>query len=47
LCLVVVPSIYDLWQDPQERYDIVMNNYTESTWTMPVIGQAIKEIMQS
>ena len=43
----VVPSVYDLWQDPQERYDIFMNNYVESTWTMPVFGQAIKEVMQS
>jgi arylsulfatase A-like enzyme len=22
-----VPKIFDLWQDPQERYDIFMNNY--------------------
>jgi arylsulfatase len=22
------------WQDPQERYDIFMNNFTEHTWTM-------------
>jgi len=21
-----VPQLFDLWQDPQERYDIVMNN---------------------
>jgi hypothetical protein len=27
-------KIFDLWQDPQERYDIFMNNYTERTWTM-------------
>ena len=43
----IVPSVYDLWQDPQERYDIFMNNYTESTWTMPIFGQAVKEIMQT
>jgi arylsulfatase len=43
----VVPSVYGLWQDPQERYDIFMNNYTETTWTMPVFGNAIKEIMKS
>ena len=27
------PQVFDLWQDPQERYDIFMNNYTERTWT--------------
>ena len=27
-----VPQIFDLWQDPQERYDIFMNSYTEHTW---------------
>ncbi len=24
----------DLWQDPQERYDIFMTNFTESTWAL-------------
>ena len=32
--VATVPQIFDLWQDPQERYDIFMNNYTERTWTM-------------
>ena len=27
--VATVPQIFDLWQDPQERYDIFMNNYTE------------------
>jgi len=43
----IVPQIFDLWQDPQERYDIFMNNYTERTWTMVTFGEAIKTIMQS
>lgn len=29
--VATVPQIFDLWQDPQERYDIFMNNYTEHT----------------
>ena len=45
--IAIVPQIFDLWADPQERYDIFMNNFTETTWTMPMFGQAIKEIMQS
>jgi arylsulfatase len=43
--VATVPQIFDLWQDPQERYDIFMNNYTERTWTMVPIGGAIKELM--
>jgi len=43
----IVPQVFDLWQDPQERYDIFMNNYTERTWTMVTFGEAIKTLMQS
>ena len=32
--VATVPQIFDLWPDPQERYDIFMNNYTEHTWTL-------------
>jgi arylsulfatase len=26
-----VPQVFDLWADPQERYDLFMNNFTERT----------------
>jgi len=42
-----VPQIFDLWQDPQERYDIFMNNYTERTWTLVTINQAVQEKMKT
>jgi hypothetical protein len=29
--VATVPQVFDLWQDPQERYDVFMNNYTERT----------------
>ncbi len=45
--VATVPQIFNLLDDPQERYDIFMNNYTESTWTMVPISAAIKELMQS
>jgi arylsulfatase A-like enzyme len=45
--VATVPQIFDLWQDPQERYDIFMNNYTEHTWTLVTINAAIKELMQT
>jgi arylsulfatase len=45
--VAMVPQVFDLWQDPQERYDIFMNNYTERTWTLVTINGAIKELMQT
>ncbi len=45
--VATVPQIFDLWQDPQERYDIFMNNYTERTWTLVTINQAVKEKMKT
>ena len=45
--VATVPQVFDLWQDPQERYDIFMNNYTERTWTMVTISQAIEEKMKT
>jgi arylsulfatase A-like enzyme len=45
--VATVPQIFDLWQDPQERYDIFMNNYTEHTWTLVTFNADIKELMQS
>jgi arylsulfatase A-like enzyme len=45
--VATVPQVFDLWQDPQERYDIFMNNYTERTWTMVTISEAIKALMKT
>lgn len=40
-----VPALYDLWQDPQERYDLFMNSFTEKTWTMPIFSDAMQKLM--
>jgi arylsulfatase len=45
--VATVPQVFDLWQDPQERDDIFMNNYTEHTWTLVTINNAIKELMKT
>ena len=45
--VATVPQVFDLWQDPQERYDIFMNNYTERTWSMVTITEAIKKLMKT
>jgi len=45
--VATVPQVFDLWQDPQERYDIFMNNYTERTWMMVPISQSIEKLMKT
>ena len=45
--VATVPQVFDLWQDPQERYDIFMNNYTERTWTLVTISEAINKKMKT
>ena len=45
--VATVPQVFDLWQDPQERYDLFMNNFTERTWTMVTISGAIKDLMKT
>ncbi len=45
--VATVPQIFDLWQDPQERYDIFMNNYTERTWTLVTFNESINALMKT
>jgi arylsulfatase A-like enzyme len=43
----VAPQIFDLLADPQERYDIFMTTYTESTWTLAIANELVKKKMES
>jgi hypothetical protein len=45
--VATIPQVFDLWQDPQERYDIFMTNWTEHTWTLVTISDEIKKLMQT
>lgn len=45
--VATVPQVFDLWADPQERYDIFMNNFTERTWILVSINAEIKKLMQT
>jgi arylsulfatase len=45
--VATVPQVFDLWQDPQERYDVFMTNWTEHTWTLVTFNDAVKELMKS
>ena len=43
--VATVPQVFDLWQDPQERYDLFMNNFTERTWMAVPMQEELKKIM--
>ncbi len=45
--VATVPQVFDLYQDPQERYDIFMNNFTERTWTLVTINEEVKKLMKT
>ncbi len=45
--VATVPQIFDLLQDPQERYDLFMNNFTEHTWTLVTFNQEIADLMKT
>jgi arylsulfatase len=45
--VATAPQVFDLWQDPQERYDIFMTNWTEHTWVMITISDEIKKLMKT
>ena len=45
--VATIPQVFDLWADPQERYDIFMSNTTERTWTMVTISESIKNLMKT
>jgi hypothetical protein len=45
--VATAPQLFDLWADPQERYDIFMNNFTERTWTMISIAPEIEKLMKT
>ena len=45
--VATVPQVFDLLADPQERYDIFMTTFTESTWTMVSANDAITALMKT
>ncbi|MCA1298102.1 arylsulfatase [Stappia indica] len=45
--VATVPQVFNLLDDPQERYDLFMNNFTERTWYLPVINDQVTELVKS
>ena len=45
--VATAPQFYDLWQDPQERYDVFMNAWVDNTWAAVLMGPAVEKLMKS
>ncbi len=45
--VATVPQVFDLYQDPQERYDIFMTNFTETTWMGVLMTDEMKKVMET
>lgn len=45
--VATVPQVFDLYQDPQERYDIFMTNFTETTWMGVMMTDEMKKVMET
>ena len=40
-------QVFDLLADPQERYDIFMTTFTESTWPLVPANESVAKLMKS
>jgi len=45
--VATVPQVFDLLADPQERYDIFMTTFTESTWAVVPANESVAKLMKS
>ena len=45
--IATVPQVFDLLADPQERYDIFMTTFKESTWAVVPANQAVGDLMKT
>lgn len=42
-----VPQVFNLWEDPMERYDVFMTTGRENTWTMPTFNVVMEDAIKS
>jgi arylsulfatase A-like enzyme len=45
--VATIPQVFDLLQDPQERYDVFMTNWTEHTWAVVPANDAVEKLMKT
>jgi len=43
--VATAPQVFDLWQDAQERYDLLMTNWTEKTWVVFAVEGEVKKLL--
>jgi len=45
--VATAPQVFDLLEDPQERYDIFMTTFTESTWALVPANEAVQALIKT
>ena len=45
--VATIPQVFNLLADPQERYDIFMTTFTESTWTTVAANEVVAKLIKS
>ncbi len=45
--VATVPQVFDLLADPQERYDIFMTTFKESTWAVVPANESVSRLMKT
>jgi len=45
--VATVPQVFDLLADPQERYDIFMTTFKESTWAVVPANESVGKLMKT
>jgi arylsulfatase len=45
--VATVPQVFDILADPQERYDIFMTTFKESTWAMVPANESVAKLMKT
>ncbi|MBW8636301.1 arylsulfatase [Hoeflea sp. WL0058] len=45
--VATVPQVFDILADPQERYDIFMTTFKESTWAMVPANESVSKLMKT
>ena len=43
--VATAPQVFDLMQDPQERYDLLMTNWTEKTWVVFAVEGEVAKLL--
>jgi arylsulfatase len=45
--VATVPQVFNLWEDPMERYDVFMTTGRENTWTVPTLMGELERVVKT